>query len=172
METHMANKGRQAFNNLVKAKAKQAKTAKAKNTAAQAPAARQQAATPALAAVQPATAQRATKPTKTAPVPREERNGVKRPGPGKCLEVWDYLDKHGNMDAKDLKPVAEAQGWNRNNALIELYGWRKFNGLGRFERAAVDPKPVNKKEVKAKRATNEAQEQQGEQTETAKDVAQ
>ena len=60
---------------------------------------------------------------------RVEQNGVKRPGPGKCLEVWEYLDQHGNMKPKDLQPVAEARGWNINNASIELYQWRKFNGI-------------------------------------------
>ncbi len=60
---------------------------------------------------------------------RVEQNGVKRPGPGKCLEVWEYLDQHGNMKPKDLQPVAEAKGWNLNNAQIELYQWRKFNGI-------------------------------------------
>ena len=64
-------------------------------------------------------------------VERVEQNGVKRPGPGKCLEVWEYLDQHGNMKPKDLQPVAEAKGWNLNNAQIELYQWRKFMGLGR-----------------------------------------
>ncbi len=64
-------------------------------------------------------------------VERIEQNGVKRPGPGKCLEVWEYLDQHGNCMPKDLKPVAEAKGWNLNNAQIELYQWRKFMGLGR-----------------------------------------
>ena len=64
-------------------------------------------------------------------VQRIEQNGVKRPGPGKCLEVWEYLDQHGNCMPKDLKPVAEAKGWNLNNAQIELYQWRKFMGLGR-----------------------------------------
>ncbi len=66
----------------------------------------------------------------TAPT-RETRNGVKRPGPGKCLEVWEYLDQHGDMTAKDLKPVADEKGWNRNNCLIELYQWRKHNGITR-----------------------------------------
>lgn len=61
--------------------------------------------------------------------PRVEQNGVKRPGPGKCLEVWEYLDQHGNMKPKDLQPVAEAKGWNINNVQIELYQWRKFNGI-------------------------------------------
>lgn len=72
-----------------------------------------------------------SKPKKAAApkVERVEQNGVKRPGPGKCLEVWEYLDQHGNMKPKDLQPVAEAKGWNINNAQIELYQWRKFNGI-------------------------------------------
>ena len=72
-----------------------------------------------------------SKPKKAAApkVERVEQNGVKRPGPGKCLEVWEYLDQHGNMKPKDLQPVAEARGWNINNASIELYQWRKFNGI-------------------------------------------
>ena len=70
-------------------------------------------------------------------VERVEQNGVKRPGPGKCLEVWEYLDQHGNMKPKDLQPVAEAKGWNINNVQIELYQWRKFNGInGRVKATA------------------------------------
>ncbi|ODU41874.1 MAG: hypothetical protein ABS92_11030 [Thiobacillus sp. SCN 63-374] len=70
-------------------------------------------------------------------VERIEQNGVKRPGPGKCLEVWEYLDQHGNMKPKDLQPVAEAKGWNLNNAQIEFYQWRKFNGIsGRVKATA------------------------------------
>ena len=79
------------------------------------------------------------KPMKAAApkVERVEQNGVKRPGPGKCLEVWEYLDQHGNMTPKDLKPVAAEKGWNENNALIEMYGWRRFNGItGRIKAAA------------------------------------
>ena len=70
-------------------------------------------------------------------VERVEQNGVKRPGPGKCLEVWDYLDQHGNMKPKDLQPVAEAKGWNLNNAQIELYQWRKFNGISGRDKATA-----------------------------------
>jgi len=67
--------------------------------------------------------------------PREERNGVKRPKPGgKCAAVWSHLDDHGNMEAKDLREVATAKGWNVNNALIELSVWRKFMGLGKPEK--------------------------------------
>lgn len=68
---------------------------------------------------------------------RIEQNGVKRPGPGKCLEVWEWLDESGNCMPKDLQPVAEAKGWNLNNAQIELYQWRKFSGIaGRQAKAA------------------------------------
>jgi hypothetical protein len=68
----------------------------------------------------------------SAPKPaREERNGVKRPGPGKCLEVWEYLDQHGDMQAKDLKAVALDKGWNVSNTLIEFYRHRKFVGITR-----------------------------------------
>jgi len=63
---------------------------------------------------------------------RVEQNGVKRPAPGGlCAAVWEWLDENGNCMPKDLKPVAEAKGWNLNNAQIELYQWRKFMGLGR-----------------------------------------
>lgn len=73
-----------------------------------------------------------SKPKKAAApkVERVEQNGIKRPGPGKCLEVWEHLDQHGNMKPKDLKPIADERGWNINNVQIELYQWRKFNGIG------------------------------------------
>ena len=59
---------------------------------------------------------------------RVEQNGVKRPAPGGlCAAVWEWLDENGNCMPKDLKPVAEAKGWNLNNAQIELYQWRKFS---------------------------------------------
>ena len=98
-----------------------------------------EASTPVAEAV-PAEAVVTTSKPKKAAVPKVERveqNGVKRPGPGKCLEVWEYLDQHGNMMPKDLKLVAAEKGWNENNALIELYGWRRFNGIsGRVKAAA------------------------------------
>lgn len=68
---------------------------------------------------------------------RIEQNGVKRPGPGKCLEVWEWLGENGNCMPKDLKPVAEAKGWNLNNAQIELYQWRKFSGIAGRQAKAV-----------------------------------
>lgn len=106
---------------------------------------KQKAATPVVqaepvqpAAQQAAAPQQAPKATTAAPAPkapREERNGVKRPKPGgKCAAVWDHLDNHGNMESKDLRAVAEAKGWNVNNALIELSVWRRFHGLGKPEK--------------------------------------
>jgi hypothetical protein len=73
---------------------------------------------------------------KAAREPREERNGVKRPGPGLCRDVWDYLDKTGNAMPADLKDVASQKGWNFGNVTIELYQWRRFHGLGRPEKKA------------------------------------
>jgi len=94
------------------------------------------------AAQQAAASSAAPRAPKAAPAPkapREERNGVKRPKPGgKCAAVWSHLDDHGNMEANDLRAVAEAKGWNVNNALIELSVWRKFNGFSKPEK----PKPV------------------------------
>lgn len=145
----MANKGRQAFNNLVKAKAKQAKAAretttrKAKHTdevvVSAAPVTQGEALALQPEQVQPAAQQAATlskapAAAKTAST-REERNGVRRPRPGgKCWQVWNHLDQHGNMEAKDLRAVAEAKGWNVNNCLIELSQWRKFSGVGKPEK--------------------------------------
>jgi hypothetical protein len=73
---------------------------------------------------------------------REERNGVKRPSAGgKCREIWDFLDAlyeddgTGNSGdrimptAKMVREEAVSQGWNPNNASIEFYQWRKFNGI-------------------------------------------
>lgn len=43
------------------------------------------------------------------------------------------------MQLKDLTSVVAEMGWNENNALIELYGWRKFNGITRATAAAKYP---------------------------------
>jgi hypothetical protein len=61
---------------------------------------------------------------------REERNGVKRPSKGGvCREVWDFLDTLTNPTAKDVREAAPGRNWNVNNAMIEFYQWRKFNGI-------------------------------------------
>jgi hypothetical protein len=39
------------------------------------------------------------------------------------------------MEAKDLREVAAARGWNSNNAQIELSVWRKFMGITKVSAA-------------------------------------
>lgn len=66
---------------------------------------------------------------------REERNGIKRPSVGGvCRAVWDECDAYMEANGKSPKPSnlkekALAEGWNLNNVSIELYQWRKFNGI-------------------------------------------
>ena len=75
---------------------------------------------------------------------REERNGIKRPSiGGRCRAVWDALDAYvaetgEQPDAKVVKSLAADEGWNPNNASIEFYQWRKFNGItGRQPKVAA-----------------------------------
>lgn len=74
---------------------------------------------------------------------RPEQNGVKRPSAGGlCRAVWDACWAHQGITgtpptAKEVKAIAETNGWNPNNASIEYYQWRKFNGItGRVAKAA------------------------------------
>jgi hypothetical protein len=68
---------------------------------------------------------------------REERNGVKRPSEGGlCRAIWDWLDTQPGASAKDVKAKAAEMGWNPNNASIEYYQWRKFNGVRGRQTAA------------------------------------
>lgn len=65
---------------------------------------------------------------------RPEQNGITRPSiGGKCREVWDFCDefyKSGNVPMpKNMREVAVKNDWNPNNAVIEMYQWRKFNGI-------------------------------------------
>lgn len=60
----------------------------------------------------------------------EVRNGVRRPAPGGvCRAVWDWLDAHPSVSAKDARGAASAHGWNENNVSCEYYAWRKFHGI-------------------------------------------
>lgn len=64
---------------------------------------------------------------------REMKNGIKRPSVGgKCRAVWDALDAQAATGtipvASVVKELADKNGWNKNNAMIEFYQWRKFNG--------------------------------------------
>jgi hypothetical protein len=66
---------------------------------------------------------------------RPEQNGIKRPSAGgRCRAVWDALDDFRRdegvlPDAKFVRALAVENGWNPNNASIEFYQWRKFNGI-------------------------------------------
>ncbi|MCO6413526.1 MAG: hypothetical protein J5I92_12380 [Thiogranum sp.] len=63
-------------------------------------------------------------------VERVQQNGVKRPAPGGlCAAVWEYLDDNPDTTAKQIREVAAAKGWNVNNAVCELYQFRKFAGI-------------------------------------------
>jgi len=68
---------------------------------------------------------------------RPEQNGVKRPSiGGKCRAIWDALDEYraetGELPtSKTVKELAADSGWNPNNASIEYYQWRKFNGIAK-----------------------------------------
>ena len=87
---------------------------------------------------------------------RPEQNGVKRPSAGGlCRAVWDACWAHQETTglpptAKEVKALAEANGWNPNNASIEYYQWRKFNGIsGRIAapKAEIEPKAETKTTV-------------------------
>lgn len=87
-------------------------------------------------------------PSKPAKVQRVVQNGVTRPGPGKCLDVWEAMEalhaKTGNVPtSKDASDWATANGANVSNATQELSRWRKFAGL---------VKPAQVKEVQAQAA--------------------
>lgn len=77
-----------------------------------------------------------TQPAPTAPAKSktrsETRNGVRRPIKGKCADVWNALDNmlpDGVPTIGNVRDIAKANSWNINNATIEFYAWRKFNGL-------------------------------------------
>lgn len=65
---------------------------------------------------------------------RPEQNGVVRPSEGgKCRAIWDFCDQLNEKGVmpmpKLLKEAARENGWNENNAVIEMYQWRKFHGI-------------------------------------------
>jgi hypothetical protein len=69
--------------------------------------------------------------------PQTSVKEIKRPkAGGLCAAVWAHLDKKGNITLQEMKATAEKKGWNVNNATIELYQWRKFNGIASHKKAA------------------------------------
>lgn len=74
---------------------------------------------------------------------RPEQNGIKRPSAGgKCRAIWDACDEYRTNegvapDAAFVRKLAEENGYNPNNASIEFYQWRKYNGI-----TGRQPKPA------------------------------
>jgi hypothetical protein len=75
---------------------------------------------------------------------RPEQNGIKRPSAGGlCRAVWDEMDalreSLGECPTPSMvRTAASENNWNANNAMIEYYQWRKFNGItGRIVKAKV-----------------------------------
>lgn len=95
------------------------------------------------AQVQPESSNRESKRTCAVEKDRPEQNGIKRPSSGGlCRAVWDKCDEMREANggviptSKEVKAAAEQAGWNFNNAMIEFYQWRKFNGItGRAKKA-------------------------------------
>lgn len=77
---------------------------------------------------------------------RPESNGIRRPSAGGlCRQVWDFcqhvVDSEGveALSVRVVKDRAADVGWNINNAVIEFYQWRKFNGItGRSKPMAAE----------------------------------
>lgn len=71
---------------------------------------------------------------------RPMQNGIKRPSAGgACRAVWDFCWSAAPAipTVAQVKAHAVKMGWNVNNASIEYYVWRKFNGIS--GRVAVTP---------------------------------
>jgi hypothetical protein len=51
---------------------------------------------------------------------------------GACWKVWNACDElvsaGSHPTVKDLRNIAELNGWNTSNASQEFYAWRKFHG--------------------------------------------
>lgn len=66
---------------------------------------------------------------------RRTQNNVQEPAPdGKCREVWDALDEFESphtVTLADALALAADKGFNPNNARIEFYRWRAFNGYNK-----------------------------------------
>lgn len=65
---------------------------------------------------------------------QSKANRLARPAAGgRCARVWDILDQMKSAGSvptlKQVKKVARRRRLNENNARIEYYRWRKFNGI-------------------------------------------
>lgn len=81
---------------------------------------------------------------------RPEQNGIKRPSAGGlCRAVWDAMDAQREANTgetpstQQVRDLALMHNWNVNNAMIEYYQWRKFNGItGRAKKVEAAPATV------------------------------
>lgn len=76
---------------------------------------------------------------------RPKQNGVTRPSAGgACRAVWDFCWSVAPAipTVAQVKAHATKMGWNINNASIEYYCWRKYNGISGRVAAPVVPAPV------------------------------
>lgn len=74
--------------------------------------------------------QRRSAPRRAPQRQHSERTAPKRPrAGGKCAAIWDHLDANPDMQVKELREVAVARGWNVNNAVCELYAWRRYTAM-------------------------------------------
>lgn len=80
---------------------------------------------------------------------RPEQNGIKRPSAGGlCRAVWDAMDAIRESTGvvpvtKQVREAAKVNNWNENNAMIEFYQWRKFNGItGRAKKVEAPAAPA------------------------------
>lgn len=80
-------------------------------------------------------ARAASRSTYTIEKDRPEQNGIKRPSAGGlCRAVWDAMDHIRDTTgavpvSAQVRTLAGQENWNANNAMIEFYQWRKFNGI-------------------------------------------
>lgn len=80
---------------------------------------------------------------------RPMQNGIKRPSSGGlCRAVWDACDEQREQNGGDtpttqqVRDLALMNNWNTNNAMIEYYQWRKYNGITGRAKKVEAPTPV------------------------------
>lgn len=76
---------------------------------------------------------------------RPMQNGIKCPSAGSaCRAVWDFCWSAAPAipTVAQVKAHAVKMGWNVNNASIEYYCWRKYNGISGRVSAPVVPAPA------------------------------
>jgi hypothetical protein len=74
---------------------------------------------------------------------RAEQNGIKRPSTGgTCRAIWDALDAMSvtlghSPSTKEMKTLVDTHGFDKTTVGIQMYQWRKFNGIfGRVAKVA------------------------------------